>query len=119
MNNNSFLSTRTVAACLGQMQMTQQQAQTVSEYFQLNAQECLWLQIIPYKNTLNGTIPSDPLLYRLHEVIQSEDEKKKKPYLLCSFNYSFIDIFRIFGKFLTGVRCIWTGIKRDNSRRIW
>ncbi|XP_055310098.1 cyanate hydratase-like [Sitodiplosis mosellana] len=60
----------TVAACLGQMQMNLEQSQAVAAYFQLNAQECLWLQTIPHKNTLNGgTVPSDPLLYRLHEAL--------------------------------------------------
>lgn len=61
---------RTVAACLGQAQMTEQQSLVVADYFKLNAQECRWLQTVPHRNTLNGTIPSDPLLYRLHEVIQ-------------------------------------------------
>lgn len=62
---------RTVAACLGQMQMSEEQSKVVATYFQLNDQECLFLQTVPHKNTLNGSIPSDPLLYRLHEVIQS------------------------------------------------
>lgn len=60
---------RTVAACLGQMQMTVEQSMTVGTFFELSAEECRWLQTIPYKNPLNGSIPSDPLLYRLHEVI--------------------------------------------------
>lgn len=67
-----------MAACLGQMQMTEQQAHLVATYFQLTAQECLWLQTVPHKNTLNGSIPSDPLLYRLHEVIQSKTTTKNK-----------------------------------------
>lgn len=60
---------RTVAACLGQMQMTEMQSETVATFFELSAEEGRWLQTIPYKNPLNGSIPSDPLLSRLHEVI--------------------------------------------------
>ncbi|XP_031640881.1 uncharacterized protein LOC116352431 [Contarinia nasturtii] len=59
----------TVAACLGQMQMTEEQSQSVGMYFQLNAQECRWLQTVPYRNSTNGSISSDPLLYRLHEAL--------------------------------------------------
>lgn len=54
------------------MQMTEEQSEIVGRFFQLNTQEKRWLQTIPYKNTTNGTIPSDPLLYRLHEVIKSK-----------------------------------------------
>lgn len=61
-------SCRTVAACLGQMQMTQEQSEVVAAYFELIDQERRWLEMIPYRNPSNGTIPSDPLLYRLHEV---------------------------------------------------
>lgn len=50
------------------MQMTQEQSKVVGEYFELTDQECRWLETIPYRNPSNGTIPSDPLLYRLHEV---------------------------------------------------
>lgn len=66
-----------MAACLGQMQMTEGQAQTVATFFELSAHDCRWLQTIPYKNPLNGSIPSDPLLYRLHEVGQNKLNNRK------------------------------------------
>lgn len=59
----------TVAACLGQMKFTSEQAQKVGEYFNLSPEECLWLTEVPYRNTLNGRLPSDPILYRLHEAL--------------------------------------------------
>lgn len=58
----------TVAACLGQMKMSKKQAEIVQDYFDLNDEHTAWLQITPYKNSLSTGIPSDPLLYRLHEV---------------------------------------------------
>lgn len=67
----------TVAACLGQMQMTPQQSQVVGKYFGLTPEECLWLTQIPYRNSLNGGLPSDPVLYRLHEVSQSLNKVKE------------------------------------------
>lgn len=59
----------TVAACLGQMKFTPEQAQMVGKYFDLAPEESLWLTEIPYRNTLNGALPSDPVLYRLHEAL--------------------------------------------------
>lgn len=57
----------TTAACLGQMKFNKEQAQIVQQYFDLNDEQAAWLQIAPHKNSPGG-IPSDPLLYRLHEV---------------------------------------------------
>jgi len=39
----------TTAACLGQMQMTKKQAETVGEIFGLPAEAVLLLQVVPYK----------------------------------------------------------------------
>lgn len=58
----------TVTACLGQMQFTNEQARIVSDFFDLRPEERVWLEVVPYKNTSNQKIPSDPLLYRLYEV---------------------------------------------------
>lgn len=57
----------TVAACLGQMQFTPEQAEIVKEHFQLDSADCEILKQIPQKNIAAG-IPNDPLLYRMHEV---------------------------------------------------
>lgn len=60
----------TVAACLGQMQMTSEQASEVASYFNLNDAERMMLETVPHRNAIqSGSVPSsDPLLYRLYEV---------------------------------------------------
>lgn len=59
----------TVAACLGQMQLSAEQSEIVGEFFGLSTIERRFLQQVPYKNPSGLAVPSDPLLYRLHEVI--------------------------------------------------
>lgn len=73
----------TTAACLGQMQLTKKEATQIGGLFELDDEvtrknsgvdsprfQCVaWLQIVPTKGS--STIPSDPLLYRFHEVILS------------------------------------------------
>lgn len=56
----------TVAACLGQMKMSQEEATKVADLFNLKSEAIAWLQIPPYKGSSH--IPHDPLLYRMHEV---------------------------------------------------
>ncbi len=57
------------AACLGQMTLTAEQAKVVSKIFGLDAEEQKWLQVVPYKGSLPTPIPTDPLIYRLYEVV--------------------------------------------------
>ena len=57
------------AACLGQMTLDAAQAETVGELFGLTADEKKWLQVVPYKGSLPTTVPTDPLIYRLQEVV--------------------------------------------------
>jgi cyanate lyase len=59
----------TTAACLGQMQMTKKQAQTVGKIFGLPADGVLLLQTVPYKGSLPTAVPADPLIYRLYEIV--------------------------------------------------
>ncbi len=59
----------TTAACLGQMRLDQQDAQTVGEIFGLSDEEQKWLQVVPYKGSLPTEIPTDPLIYRLYEIV--------------------------------------------------
>jgi cyanate lyase len=59
----------TTAACLGQMSLTAAQAATVGEFFDLNADDILWLQRVPYKGSLPTAIPTDPLIYRFYELV--------------------------------------------------
>jgi cyanate lyase len=59
----------TTAACLGQMQMTKKQAQTVGKIFGLPAEAVLMLQTVPYKGSLPTSVPTDPLIYRWYEIV--------------------------------------------------
>lgn len=64
------LSTEWVtAACLGQMTLNDEQANKVGDLFNLNENEIKWLKVVPYKGSLPTAVPSDPLIYRLYEVI--------------------------------------------------
>ena len=57
------------AACLGQMSLNDEQANKVGGLFNLNENEIKWLKVVPYKGSLPTAVPSDPLIYRLYEVI--------------------------------------------------
>ena len=59
----------TTAACLGQMQMTQQQAGVVGRIFELDSEAVAWLQIVPSKGSLPTAVPTDPLIYRWYEIV--------------------------------------------------
>jgi cyanate lyase len=59
----------TTAACLGQMQLTAEQAKTVGEVFELSEEAVAWLQAAPYKGSLPTAVPTDPLIYRLYEIV--------------------------------------------------
>ncbi|HLR81839.1 MAG TPA: cyanase [Paenalcaligenes sp.] len=57
------------AACLGQMTLTEAQATTVAQIFDLSDSERKWLMQVPYKGSLPTEIPTDPLIYRLYELV--------------------------------------------------
>lgn len=57
------------AACLGQMQLNDEQAAIVGEIFELSATEIQWLKVVPYKGSLPTAVPTDPLIYRFYELI--------------------------------------------------
>ena len=57
------------AACLGQMTLTEHQAEAVGEIFHLDAEERRWLCTVPYKGSLPTAVPTDPLIYRFYEVV--------------------------------------------------
>ena len=57
------------AACLGQMTLSAEQAGIVGEIFGLTAQEKQWLMVVPYKGSLPTSVPTDPLIYRFHELV--------------------------------------------------
>lgn len=51
------------------MAFNAEQARSVVKLFGLHETALPWLQIPPAKGTLAGTAPSDPLLYRLYEIV--------------------------------------------------
>jgi len=57
------------AACLGQMTLTKDQADTVGELFGLTEEERKWLTVVPSKGSLTTSVPTDPLVYRFYELI--------------------------------------------------
>ena len=57
------------AACLGQMAMTKEQAESVGELLSLSDEAVAWLQIVPHKGSLPTAVPTDPLIYRWYELV--------------------------------------------------
>ena len=57
------------AGCLGQMTFTQEQAETIGRIFNLPAEAVDLLQVVPYKGSLPTAVPTDPLIYRLYELV--------------------------------------------------
>ena len=58
------------AALLGQMKLTAQQAKTAAELLELGEEGELLLQQVPYRGALPPGPPTDPLIYRFHEIVQ-------------------------------------------------
>ncbi len=59
----------TTALCLGQMTATAVQAKLLGKIFGLSSDEQKWLQVVPYKGSLPTAVPTDPLIYRFHELV--------------------------------------------------
>jgi cyanate lyase len=59
----------TTAACLGQMTLTPEQARTVARIFALPEEAMAILHTVPYKGSLPTAVPTDPLVYRLYEIV--------------------------------------------------
>ena len=59
----------TTAALLGQMTLTQGQAEIIGKMLDLSAEAIALLQTVPYKGSLSTAVPTDPLLYRFYELI--------------------------------------------------
>lgn len=60
----------TTAALLGQMTLDPKQAATVGKLLGLPPEAVGQLQVVPYQGSLPAAVPTDPLLYRFHELIQ-------------------------------------------------
>ncbi len=57
------------AALLGQMTLSETQAAVVGAALDLPEEAVALLQEVPYKGSLPTAVPSDPLVYRFHELI--------------------------------------------------
>ena len=59
----------TTAALLGQMTLSADQAATMGAPLELPADVVAALQVVPYKGSLPTAVPTDPLIYRFHELV--------------------------------------------------
>src|SRR5690606_16360832 len=59
----------TTAALLGQMTLTEEQAQAVGKALALPEEAIAGLQVVPYKGSLPTAVPTDPLIYRFYELV--------------------------------------------------
>jgi cyanate lyase len=57
------------AGCLGQMTFDKKQAGTLAKIFDLPEEAVALLQVVPYKGSLPGSVPTDPLIYRFYELV--------------------------------------------------
>src|SRR5712664_4131268 len=60
----------TTAALLGQMAMTEKQAETVGKLLGLGKEAVTLFQEVPYRGSLPTAVPTDPLIYRFYELVQ-------------------------------------------------
>jgi len=58
------------AALMGQMKLRPEQAELAAKLFDLDGDEKLLLQEIPYRGSLPSMVPTDPLIYRFYELVQ-------------------------------------------------
>ncbi|MEW5892837.1 MAG: cyanase [Pseudomonadota bacterium] len=58
------------AGCLGQMTFNAEQAASLGKLLDLPDEAVRQLQVVPYKGSLPGAVPTDPLLYRFYELLQ-------------------------------------------------
>lgn len=59
------------AALLGQMTLTRQEAENAAEFLGLSEVEASLLTEPPYRGALPALPPTDPLIYRFHELVQT------------------------------------------------
>ena len=58
------------AALMGQMKLRPEQAERAALLFDLDEEEKLLLQEVPYRGSLPTAVPTDPLIYRFYELVQ-------------------------------------------------
>lgn len=59
----------TTAALLGQMTLTEGQAEKIASMLELPEEAVVQLQVVPYKGSLPTAVPTDPLIYRFYELV--------------------------------------------------
>src|SRR6202142_3430502 len=59
------------AALLGQMTLTKQEADKVAKLLELDEMEAIQLTEPPYRGSLPTVPPTDPLIYRFYELVQT------------------------------------------------
>ncbi len=57
------------AALLGQMRLTEEEAKKAKSLFGLDDEEAKLLTEVPYRGSLPTVPPTDPLIYRLYELV--------------------------------------------------
>ena len=57
------------AALMGQMQLPKPAAEAIGQHLGLDDYEIRLLQQAPYRGSLPTTVPTDPLIYRFHELV--------------------------------------------------
>ena len=60
----------TTSALLGQQAMSRDEAAACGKLLDLTAEEVALLQLPPSKGSLEAAVPTDPLIYRFHEITQ-------------------------------------------------
>lgn len=59
----------TAAALLGQMTLSEAQAEKIGALLELPVDAIEMLQVVPYKGSLPSAVPTDPLIYRFYELV--------------------------------------------------
>jgi len=57
------------AACLGQMTFSEEEASRLGDLLTLPDEAVALLRVPPYKGSLPTAVPTDPLIYRLYELV--------------------------------------------------
>ncbi|MER5811993.1 cyanase [Streptomyces sp. NPDC002033] len=58
------------AAVLGQHPLPEPAAKAVAELLGLDEDAAMWLRTIPTRGSIPGSVPTDPTIYRFHEMLQ-------------------------------------------------
>ena len=59
----------TTAALLGQMTLSAEQAVIIGNLLDLPNEAIQQLQVVPFKGSVPTAVPTDPLIYRFHELV--------------------------------------------------